>query len=100
MVWGASLKFGVSLSSGNPDLELSQVKAAVYVNTAAGYKAEPPLLTLTVVKLAARSYQVQITAAQSKTLEVGGSYRWYFLKAVAPLDTRHLLSGPWVVEAP
>lgn len=98
MVKGDSLTFDVQLAAGQ-DPPLTQVYAAIYENTAAGFTAAPALV-LPLTKVGTGRYRVAVTSAQSNTLSITKNYRWFFRRATAPDDTRHLAAGPWRMVAP
>lgn len=99
MVKGDSLTFNIQLAAGL-DPPLTQVYAAVYENSPAGFAAAAPALVLTLTKTGTGNYRVNVTAAQSNTLSITKNYRWFFRRAASPDDTRHLAAGPWRVVAP
>lgn len=99
MVKGDSLTFNIQLAAG-VDPPLSQVYAAIYENTPAGFAATTPALVLTLTKPGTGNFRVNVTSAQSNTLSITKSYRWFFRRSASPDDTRALTAGPWRVVAP
>jgi len=99
MVKGDSLTFDIQLAAGT-DPPLTQVYAAIYENTPAGFSAASPALVLPLTKVAAGRFRVAVTATQSNTLSITRSYRWFFRRSAAPDDTRAMVAGPWRVTAP